>query len=334
MSVCLKVQKIGLLGFGYWGINLARVISQNEFCRLCFICEPDLSKHDAIKKIYPNICVVKDYSEFNIDSIDAVVISTPTITHFEITRYFLKNSVHVFCEKPLSLYTHQISELEHLAIDNNLKLMVGHIFEFNAVVNAIKQIINSPNFGDVLYINMVRAGLGPIREDVNVVYDLVTHDISILNHILPSKPSEVFALGSCFINENIEDVVFINLVYENKIKVNIQASWLEAAKERSIKIVGTNKMLIFNDLDPVAKLKIYNTGASYQKFTGDFGVFQLSLKDGDIIIPNIDYKEPLLTEINHFVDCILNDKQPKTNAKNAFDVVTVLEKIQKSLGRL
>lgn len=323
--------RVCLVGYGYWGINLARVISQNFDSELVLVCEMDKSKQNLLKKNYPNAGFVSDYKEVINFDIDIVVICTPISTHFELSSFYLNNYMHVFCEKPLAKNTSEVLALEKIAISNNLKLMVGHIFEYNSVVHRIKEIITQKDFGEILYISMVRAGLGPVRDDVNVVYDLATHDISILNYLLSIEPIKIGASGSCFINKNIEDVAFINLEYANNLKVSILVSWLEAAKERNIKIVGTKKMLIFNDLDPSSKLKIYSTGDSYQKFIGDFGVFQLSLNDGDILIPNIEYKEPLSEEYKHFIDCVKSDSEPFTGVKNAFEVVKIIERIQLAL---
>lgn len=323
--------KIGLVGFGYWGRNLARVVDNHKDTELSVICDLHVSSSDFGLNKYKTIQFERDYKLLLKYDIDAVLICTPTISHFEISEFFAKAGKHVFCEKPLATSITEVNKLADIVAESNKVLMVGHIFEFNPVIKKIKSIIEQDELGEILYISMVRASLGPIREDVNVVFDLITHDISILNYLLEESPLYVNSVGSCFFNEHIEDIAFVNLTYKNKLKVNIQASWLEASKERKIKIVGTKQMLVFNDIDPSNKLKIYETGKSYQKFNGDFGSFQLSLKDGDIFIPNIDYQEPLQLEFNHFVQSVLNGTKPTTDVQNAWKVVDILEKIQKSL---
>ncbi|MEX0810927.1 MAG: Gfo/Idh/MocA family oxidoreductase [Chitinophagales bacterium] len=324
--------KIGLIGFGYWGRNFARVILNSSSAKLFVICDIDENQsNDIFFQIHDQIPFEKDYKKTLNYDLDAVIICSPTNTHFNISKFFLEKKIHVFCEKPLATEASEVSTLDDIARKNNVTLMVGQIFEFNPVVNKIKTIIENKELGEILYITMVRASLGPVRTDVNVVYDLITHDVSILNYLLDDQPKQINATGMCFFSEGIEDLVFVNMKYNNKLIVNIHASWLEASKERTIKIVGDKKMIIFNDVDTNSKLKIFETGESYQKFNGDFGSFQLSMKDGDIHIPNINYEEPLIIEFNHFISSIVNKTIPITNAQNALKVVSVLNKIQKSL---
>lgn len=319
--------KVALIGYGYWGRNLARVINRNPYFKLDIICEKDIDKNPEIALAYPNVKVLNDYSNIS-NEVNAVFVSTPTITHFNISSFFLEKKIHVFCEKPLSTNLSEIEALDKLSKKNNCILMVGHIFEFNTIVQKIKKMLDEKELGDLLYISMMRAGLGPVRDDVNVLYDLATHDISILNFWLKSSPIDIKSSSSCFLNIDKEDLFFIILGYDNKLKVNIQVSWIEPQKERIIKIVGTKKMVIFNDTSISSKLKIYETGESYQKLNGDFGAFQLSLNDGDIYIPKIDYGEPLADEIEHFAECISKNLSPLSDVKSAFEVVKILNKIE------
>lgn len=323
--------KFGLVGFGYWGRNLARVIENNNKIDFVCIAEVDETRQLEIKNTYVNVQIFNNYKDLINQNLDAVIIATPTSTHFEICSFFLKNGINVFCEKPLTLKSSESLELDKISKEKNLVLMVGQIFEYNSVVRSIKNYIKEGFLGDILYINTVRAGLGPIRNDVNVVYDLATHDISILNYILNDLPKKINASGACFLNSNNEDIAYINLEYSNNIRTNIQVSWIEAKKERIIKIVGSKKMLIFDDTHPYEKLKIIDKGISYLNYDGDYGSFQLSNIDGDTYIPRIEYKEPLKVEIDHFLDCIINNTLPLTGAESAFNVIKVIEKIQESI---
>lgn len=322
---------VGLIGYGYWGRNLARVINDHPKLSLIAICEIDELQYGEIEEKYPLSDYCSTLDELKKHELDAVFICTPTSTHCNLVLFCLDMNVHVFCEKPVAINTAEIALIKTKAKERKKHVMAGHIFEFNSIIVKIKELIDEGAIGDILYIAMNRTGLGPIRQDVNVVYDLATHDISILNFLLNQAPIEVSAHGSCFMSEHIEDVAFINLSYKNNMKASINVSWLEAKKERIIKIVGTQKMVIFDDTSLNEKLKIYQTGTSYQKFNGDFGTFQLSLTDGDITIPNVEYKEPLQTEINHFVNVIEGLETNRTGLENAEAVALTLERIQKSL---
>jgi predicted dehydrogenase len=210
--------------------------------------------------------------------------------------------------------------------------MVGHIFEFNKAVLKIKALLSDNFLGDVLYVVSSRCGLGPIRKDVNVISDLATHDISILNFLFNKLPIKASASAQKFFNNSREDMANITLFYENGMTANIMVSWVEAQKERTLKIVGSKKMLIFDDTNISEKIKIIDKGLSYLKDDGDFGSFQLSVVDGDILIPKVENHEPLQLELDHFIECIETNKKPLTDILSALNVVKVLNQINNSLS--
>jgi len=324
--------EIGIIGCGYWGPNFVRIANAHEQVSVRKICDRNPSKLREISKRYPGAEYVSDLSAMLHDSlIAAVVICTPVVTHFEIARQCLMAGKHVLCEKPLTLTVSEAERLHEIALSKRLVLMVGHVFEYNSIVLYLQSQIREDAFGELVYIHMQRMGLGPARTDVNVVYDLASHDISILLLLMGEMPVNVSARGSSFIGPEVEDTAFIILEFSNNILVQINVSWIDAVKQREIKVVGTKQVLLFNDISHNEKLKIFNTGHSYQSAGGDFGSFQLSVKDGDVFIPNIAYPEPLSIEFDHFIDCVMHSKVPKTNAENAMRVITVLEAIEKSL---
>lgn len=324
--------KFGVIGFGYWGPNHCRVINNDASSKLVAICEKDETKLNQAGKLYPNIALhANSQPIFKDNDIDAVVIATPAITHVDLIIEALENDKHVLCEKPLAISTEEISKIERIATAHNKILMCAQIFEFNSIVRYLKTYLSNNDIGKYLYITANRSGLGPIRSDVNVIYDLATHDISIIIYLLDKMPLYVSAMGSsCFGNDK-EDIAFINLEFDDAFFVSIQVSWLDPIKKREIKVVGSKKMLLFNDVSVDEKLKIIETGKSYLSFSGDFGSFQSKITDGDIIIPNITYNEPLKTQFSHFLECIEKNEVPQTDLQNAKRVITVLEALNKSI---
>jgi predicted dehydrogenase len=328
------VQKlgIGIIGCGYWGPNFVRITNTHNRVSVRKVCDKDPVKLREISRRYPGLECVSDISTLlGDDSIHAVIICTPVVTHFDIARRSLMAGKHVLCEKPLTLSVVEAEALHEIAIQRGLTLMTGHVFEYNSIVLYLQSKILEDSFGDLVYIQMQRMGLGPARTDVNVAYDLAAHDISIVLMLLGQMPLSVSARGSSFISQDGEDTAFIVLEFPRRVLVQINVSWIDAVKQREIKVVGTKQVLLFNDISLTEKLKIFNNERNYQSADGDFGSFQLSVKDGDVFIPNISYPEPLSVEFDHFIDCTLHSKTPKTDSQNAIRVIRVLEAIDMSL---
>ncbi len=293
---------IFLIGFGYWGKNLARVINQNKSCSLFGIAEQDAEKLKAAREAYPGIQTYSSFKDIlSIKEIDAVVIATPVNTQLELVKTFLGAGKHVLCEKVLSSNPDKIKEVTQLAKDNNVMLMVGYTFLFNIVVGDIKKRIATHDLGKVYYATFKRTGLGPIRDDVDVITDLAVHDISIALFWF-GMPEWVKCVKRDVLKKAKADVAFLQMGYESGLIINIHVSWINPMKQRLVEVVGEKKMLVFDDVSPSEKLKIINAGKNYYSMAGDFGSFQFSLKDGDIIIPNLIYKEPLSEEIAYFVE--------------------------------
>lgn len=321
-----------VIGCGYWGINIVRILNQSDETQVYAICDLDTLKLSAISTKYPGVKTVQDYHEIEADpKIDAVVVSTPGSTHYEIVKSLLKSGKHVLCEKPITLSSDEAMDLHKTAESEKRVLMVSHTFLYNDSIRFIKEHISSGRMGAPLYLNFTRTGLGPIRSDVNALWDLTPHDISIMLYLLDKTPLSVTAFGQSYIQKGIEDVVFITIEMEDRIMIQMHISWLNPYKTRELTIVGEKQMVVFDDVSTGEKVKIFDKGVDYQTSTGNFGEFQLALRDGGITIPNIKNREPLKTEIDHFISCIVNSEKPLTDGMNGYDVIRILEAAQKSL---
>ena len=326
-------KKIALIGCGAWGMNYARVISHNQHCELTIAYDSDYKKLEKVKLINPQTIIAENLNTvFNNKDVDGIVVSTNVLSHFEIVKESLLAGKHVLCEKPITRTFNEASQLKLIAEEKKLVLMVGHIFLYHDGINYIKEILQKKELGDLMYLNFKRTGLGPIRDDVNVLWDLASHDFSILSFFLEKNPISITTFAKTYIQNNIEDVAFINLEYENNIFANIHVSWIEPIKQRIITLVGNKKMLVFDDVSLDDKIKIYDKGISYQTSNGDFGAFQLAIRDGEIVMPNIRYNEPLNKELTHFIECMAGNLMPVSNSSSALDVMRLLEAAQLSIS--
>ncbi len=323
---------LGIVGLGYWGPNLLRNFSQLDGCRLKTCC--DLSE-DNLKRAqmqYPDVETTNDYAALlNDQEIQAVVVATSAATHYELAKQAILRDKHVFVEKPLTLNVAQAEELVQLAEQNGKKLMVGHLMEHHPAVEMLKDIIKSGELGDIYYLYSQRVNLGKIRRDENALWSFAPHDISIIMYLLESEPENVSARGQAYLQDGIDDVVFVNLLFPDKVMAQIQLSWLDPHKIRRTTIVGSKKMAVFDDMEPTEMIRVYDKGVvngSYNSF-GE----SLSLRFGDVTSPYIKMIEPLKLECQHFVDCIQNGKQPKSDGYDGLRVVKVLHAAQESLDK-
>lgn len=325
---------IGVVGCGYWGPNLIRNFNQNSDCRMKTACDLEKGRLDYIEELYPGIQTTKDFEEFIKDeTIDAVAIATPVNTHFPLVKKALEHGKHVLIEKPMAASTDQCKELIKLAKDKNRILMVGHTFEYTAAVNTAREIIQSGEIGDVLYISSTRVNLGLFQNDINVIWDLAPHDISIILYILGKPPISVGGQGKAHFKEGIEDVATITLNFEDGAIAFINNSWLDPNKIRLTNIVGTKKMLVYDDISPNEKIKIYDKGVVVPPHYDTFAEFQFSYRYGDIRIPLLKEYEPLRFECNHFLECIRENKVPRSDGQSGLRVVSVLEATDQSLKK-
>lgn len=322
-----------LIGYGYWGPNIARSMARIKGINLSIICDKDKGKLEDAKVLYPQVLTSSNPDVVLEDpKIDAIIIATPASSHFNLASKALKSGKHILIEKPITTNTAEAQSLIELNKKIKKIAMAGHTFEYNPAVTRMKEIIRDEGFGKVYYIYSTRVNLGQIRGDVNALWNLAPHDISILNFLLGSIPVEVMATGATFLQQGIDDVVFVILRYPENIIAEIHVSWLDPAKERKLTVVGSKKMLVFDDLDNEMPIKIYDKRVDTgQVAKGLLTEYKIKLHSGDIYVPQIENKEPLLEELKHFFACIEENKNPLTDLENGLNVVKILEACQKSL---
>lgn len=322
---------VAIIGLGYWGPNYIRIVNESADCRLKWCCDKAEKNLEILGK-RDNIRVTTSYKDILEDKdVDAVIIATPTETHYKIAKDCLNAGKHILVEKPLTLKSEESGELIEIADKKRKVLMVGHIFIFNEAVRKLKEYIGSKEIGNVLYLHFSRTGLGPIRKDVNTLWDLATHDLSILLYLIEEKPLNIIARGECYLQKDIEDVVFMTIECENKILANLHVSWLDPYKVRTITVVGDKKMVVFDDISASEPIRLFDKGVSYLERGADYGKFKTLLRDGDIISPKIRGEEPLKREFKEFISSIMEGRKPLTDGKSGYDVVKVAEAAQKSL---
>ncbi|NOH01927.1 MAG: Gfo/Idh/MocA family oxidoreductase [Chloroflexi bacterium] len=323
--------KVGVIGFGYWGPNLARNFFDLPSSDLVAISDLKQERLQRARSLYPAITLTDDYTKLFSMGLDAVVVSTPPALHYQITKDCLEHGLSVLVEKPLTLSSQHAQELIDLAETKGLTLMVGHTFEYNSAVRSLKAYIDSGELGDIYYIDTARLNLGLFQRDSNVLWDLAPHDISILLYLLGQAPETVSAQGMPCVFEEIFDVAYVNLMFPSGIPAHIHVSWLDPCKVRRVTVVGSKKMIVYNDLENEQKLKIYDKGVEAPEYTNGFGEFQCNYRSGDIVIPNIRFVEPLREECQHFVDSIVNQTQPWSSGREGLKVVKVLEAAESSM---
>jgi len=324
---------VGVIGCGYWGPNLIRNFINLKDADVSVCSDIDESRLEHMKRLYPSLATTTDYRDIiNDDSIEAVVIATPVSTHFQLAAEALAAGKHVFCEKPLTQSVEEGVKLVDLADENGRTLMVGHTFVYTAAVNKVRDLINSGELGDIYYMSTARVNLGLFQEDINVVWDLAPHDVSIMNYVLGTRPVAVSAVGHSYIQPNIQDVAFVTMRYPGSILTNLHVSWLNPNKIRSTTVVGSRKMLVYDDISSLEKIRIYDKGVDVIPHYDTFGEFQLSYRYGDIHIPKLDEAEPLKMECQHFIDCIAG-ADPQSSGRHGLEVLIVLDAIDRSMKK-
>jgi predicted dehydrogenase len=284
-----------------------------------------------LKNLNPNIAVTTDYHDLFNMGVDAVVVATPPATHYKIAKDCLDHGLHVLVEKPLTLNGPDAEGLIEAARARDLRLMVGNTFEYNAAVLALKNMIDSGDLGDIFYINAVRTNLGLFQTNINVMWDLAPHDISILLYLLGKTPKYVSATGRASIAKGIQDIVYVSMEFDDDLLAHVHVSWLDPRKVRQITVVGSKQMALYDDVEPLEKIKIYDKGVDAPPYSDTFADFQFSYRYGDVRVPYIKFTEPLRVECQHFVDSIINHTEPRSNGEVGLKIVRVLEAAQKSL---
>lgn len=324
---------VGIVGYGYWGPNLARNFSKVQGCRLTAVCESDLNRLGHMQKLHPEALPYRDYSNMILEAgLDAVVVATPIRSHYKLTKAALLAGKHVLVEKPMASSAGECEELIQIANDRGLTLMVGHTYLYSDAVARITAIIESGDIGEVKYINCQRLNLGIFQQDANVAWDLAPHDLSIILHVMGGNPDVVNCQGYAHINPEIEDVTNMSLSFGDNRFATIQSSWLEPRKIRQMTFVGTRKMIVYDDLQPLEKLRIYDVRIERPPHSDSFAEFQCSYHYGDCSIPHIVQGEPLQTMCRHFIDCILTGITPMSDGSSGLAVVRILEACDRSLG--
>lgn len=322
---------VGVVGCGYWGPNLVRNLSVNRKCRKLVCCDVEPERLKLMHERYPAAETTNSYDDLlRNDGLDAVMLATPISTHFELAKKALLENKHVFIEKPFATSVKQADELISLAAERNLILMVGHVFEYSPAVVKIRDIISSGELGSVFYISSTRVNLGIHQKDVSVVWDLAPHDLSMFFYWLDEGPIRVSATGKAYVQKGIMDVAFISMEFASGAIGHIQISWLSPSKLRRTTLVGSGKMLIYDDTKVTDKVRIFDKGVDLRD-PQSFGEFQLSYRTGGVFSPTLENREPLNEEVNHFLGCIGNGTTPRSDGVCGRRVVRVIEAIESSL---
>ena len=325
---------VGVIGAGYWGPNLIRNFAESAACRLVGVCDLNAANRQAVSKQYPGTVATAECGELlSNPDVNAMVIATPAKTHFDLALRCLESGKHVFVEKPLALSPKECRTLIDTARSRNLCLMVGHTFLYNAAVVRIKDLIQEGALGEVLYVYCQRLNLGKVRDDLDVMWNLAPHDISILCYWLGALPTLVRAQGYSYLQHGLADVAFVTMDFPRRVGASIHVSWLDPGKIRRITIVGTRKMLVYDDVSLDQKIVIYDKGVSTSgrhdglnsAMDRTYDDFRIELREGDISIPHLRVREPLKVECDKFIEYVTTGKPPVSDGQNGLDVVRVLE---------
>jgi predicted dehydrogenase len=321
--------RVAAVGCGYWGPNVIRNLDAVPGFELCCVCDADPERLRPIASRYPNSRATTDVAEiFDDRAIDAVYIATPVSTHYELVKRALQADKHVLVEKPLAMTVDEAERLASVAESRRLTLMVGHTFVFSPPVRKVKELIDGSRIGPIYYVETTRVNLGLFQKDVSVLWDLGPHDVSILTYWLGEVPVRVSARARSYLGEDLEDVAFLTLEFPSGILAQVQISWLAPYKLRRTSIVGRQRMIVYDDLEPVEKVKIFDRGIDRQP--ASFGEFQLTYRSGDILSPSLDPTEPLYIECAHFLECIQTGREPDASPRSGVDVVRVIQAAERS----
>ena len=325
--------RVGVAGCGYWGPNLVRNFQVLEGCEVRAVCDLDPARVEAVRRVYPTIRAARSFEALVGDpDVDAIVICTPVHTHFPLASQALEAGKHVLVEKPLTDSSATSQALVELAEQRGRVLQVDHTFVYTGAVRKVREIIESGEVGELLYLDFVRVNLGLFQEDVNVLWDLGPHDVSVLTHLVDRRPLWVSAVGSVHYGE-LEDQVYVTIKYEGALIAHLHLNWLAPVKIRSTLIGGTRRMIVYDDLEPSEKVRVYEKGVTFQ---GDAGVRARALVDyrmGDMFAPHIDKTEPLSLVCRSFRDAIVSGVAPMTDGRAGLEVVRILEAAQESIRK-
>lgn len=322
--------RVGVVGYGYWGPNIVRNFHGQERSRVVSVCDKDMRSLRRAHQTHPDIHLTSDCAELlTSPDIDLIAVVTPVWTHFELAKAALENGKHVFVEKPFTCASAQAEELIELADRKNLKIMVDHTFLFTGVVKRIRELIDNGTLGDLYYYDSTRVNLGLFQHDVNVIWDLAPHDLSIMDYLIKEKPEAVVATGEKHLN-GVADVAFLTLYYPNHIIGHINVNWLSPVKVRTTLIGGVKKMLVWNDLEADEKIKVYDKGVQVNSGEAVYKTL-VSYRTGDMWSPKVEQVEALKVEAAYFIDCILKNEKPFNDGVAGLHVVKMLEAADRSI---
>ncbi|HRH44234.1 MAG TPA: Gfo/Idh/MocA family oxidoreductase [Pyrinomonadaceae bacterium] len=323
--------KVAVIGVGYWGPNLIRNFLSLDEVENVIAVDRDETQLAKIAKRFTGIETASDFEEvIKRNDVKIVAIATPVSMHFEIAKKSLLAGKHCWIEKPMTESVAEAKELNAIAAEKNLKIFVDHTFIYTGAVRKMKEIITSGRLGELYYFDSVRVNLGLFQHDVNVIWDLAPHDLSIMDYLLEKKPLAVSAVGSCHVGNGLEDIAYLTLMFENNLLAHFHVNWLAPVKVRKTLIGGTKSMIVFDDMETSEKLKIYDKGI---EVTNREGVYEtlVQYRTGDMLSPKIPQTEALALATEHFIDCILNDKTPLTDGVAGLNVVRILEASTESI---
>jgi predicted dehydrogenase len=327
-----SILRFGVIGYGYWGPNVVRNLDSLEDVRVLAVADKSPTARRRVHQAYPEVQVTADTSEVICSKdIDAIAVVTPVWTHYELTKAALENGKHVFVEKPFTSSVAQAEELIELAAFKKLQIMVDHTFLFTGAVKKIGQLLQEGALGKIYYYDSTRVNLGLFQHDVNVIWDLAPHDLSIIDHLIKETPEAISATGQTHLN-GFEDVAFMTLYFPNKIIAHINVNWLSPVKVRTTLIGGEKKMLVWNDLEADEKLKIYDKGVHITNREGLYNLL-VNYRSGDMWAPQVEQVEALRVELVYFVECIVNNKTPFNDGLAGLRVVKMLEAANESVRR-
>ena len=324
--------KLGVIGYGYWGPNIVRNFSAHEDCKVVAVCDTNPKALVRVSSRHAGVRVTVDVNDiFTSAEIDAVAIVTPVSYHYELARKALENGKHVFVEKPFTATSAQAEKLVELAERKNLQIMVDHTFLFTGAVRKIKQLVDENALGPLYYYDSTRVNLGLFQHDVNVLWDLAPHDLSIMDYLIGMEPELVVATGGAHVN-SLENVAYLTVYFPNSVLAHINVNWLSPVKVRTTLVGGQKKMLVWNDLDPAEKVRVYDKGAEVRT---EQGVHQalVSYRTGDMWAPKIEELEALHLETRYFLDCIKSNSKPFNDGNAGLRVVRILEAAEQSLNQ-
>jgi len=325
---------IGLIGYGHWGPNHARIFNQLPDCRVHIVADRDDARLQTVTRQFPRTDTSASHEAvLRHPAVDAVVVATPTRTHYSIVKECLLAGKDVLVEKPISYTAHEAEELTALASAKDRVLMCGHVFLFNPGIQKLRQYIEEDVLGRVYYMAATQTNLGPLRDDINALHDLGAHDVSIFHYLLDTRPREAAAWGQAYLQPDIEDVTFAWLEFPNRTLCHMHVSWLNPLKERTLVVVGEKKMVVWNDTSPSEAVRLYDKGLMKEPYYDSFGHFHMVLRDADVLIPKLKAEEPLKAQDEHFLECVRTRRKPLTDGRFALDVMLALEALHQSLRK-